>query len=265
MYKKIITIMLFIFLFVFFQCISLYPAYFLNIHHEYIVESYDNYKVDYLTINENKTKFVYFENKKECPFVVYYHGNNELVDHHVGYFTQATKQNCIRVLLVEYNGYGSTDGFPSLESTLNNTIYWLKENNLENEKINVWGRSIGSAHAYHFLENFPHKVDNVIVHAGFLSPLNFFTENKKLVDILENFLLVNYNVEHKISNLTKNKDISVILFHGEKDHMFSVDVPNMVSELFNENNIKTSVYLYNGGHNLIPNNIFEIVNKKLNK
>lgn len=265
MYKKITAITLYVFLFVFFQLISLYPAYFLNIHHEDVVENYANYRVDYLTINNNKTKFIYFENKKECPFIIYYHGNNELVDHHVGYFTQVTKQNCLRVLLVEYNGYGNTDGFPSLDSTLENTIYWLKENNLENEKINVWGRSIGSAHAYHFLENFPNKVDNVIIHAGFISPLNFFTENKKIVDILEFFMLVNYNVENKISKLTKNKDINLIIFHGEKDHMFSMNVPNKVSELFSSHDIETSVYFYNGGHNVIPSNMSEVVNQKLNK
>ena len=265
MFKKIFLIFISVSAFVFFQLVSLYPAYFLNIHAEEFTDSKNNYRVDYLNINNKKVKFVFFDNKKECPLIIYYHGNNELVDHHVEYFSEFVKENCVRALLVEYNGYGSSDGFPSLKETTENTMYWLKLNELNNERLNVWGRSIGSAHAYNFLSKYPDKIDNIIIHAGFLTPLNFFTDNKNIINILENFMVVNYNVEDKISELTKNKNINLIIFHGTKDHMFSEQVPKHIATLFETHQIKSKVYLYEGGHNIIPSNMYDIVGKLVNE
>jgi esterase/lipase superfamily enzyme len=239
-------------IFIFIQMFSLYPAYFLPLLDESIFESTHNYDVNYINIDNKNVKFISFNKNKGCPLIVYYHGNNELVDHHVGYFNYLTTEFCLNAVLIEYNGYGNSEGFPSVESSAKNTKYWLDKNYSGEEDLIIWGRSIGSAHAFNFLENYPSFVDKVIIHAGFNDPSNVLTDNDILVSILEPLSIVNYNVESKIENLVKNKDLQLLIFHGDNDHLFSTRVPEKLHSIFSEKGILSKVHIYNGGHNLIP-------------
>lgn len=83
-----------------------------------------------------------------APAVVFVHGNGELIDHFVALSTPA-RQMGYAVLLVEYPGYGRSEGSPSRRSLLRTheqAYDWLVgRGDIDAERVVVFGRSMGGA------------------------------------------------------------------------------------------------------------------------
>ena len=80
------------------------------------------------------------------PAVVYAHGNGELIDHHTQWITAYTDLG-VSVLLVEYRGYGRSDGSPT-QAAITNDFGWaykqlLFRPEVDPSRIIFHGRSIG--------------------------------------------------------------------------------------------------------------------------
>lgn len=255
-----IVLIIFFFGFLYFiQLQALYPAY-TNKLQEKITES-ENSIIKYEILNEKKVKTIFIEGKEDKPLIIYFHGNYELIDNYVYTFETINKDTQINILLIEYNGYGNSEGVPSLKSTNKNIIEWLSKNKKEFNKYIVWGRSIGSIHAYDFALNNPTYADKLIIQSGFLSPINAITNNDTLSNILKNIMFFDYEAKEKIKKIVENKNIkNALIIHGKQDELFNIKYAKQTYNIFKETNIKTEKEFFEGNHNT-----FKINKEKLYK
>lgn len=235
--------------FVLFQYTSLYPVLFSN-KEPFIKESKD-IQVNYLTVEGNKIKTIYIEGKKEYPVVIYFHGNHELIDHNVIYLKNMLHKDGIGVLLVEYNGYGNSEGLPTLKRTNKAVLDALSFYKLNDKDIVVFGRSIGTAHAYDFVFNHSEIVSKLIILSGFISPVNIIETDHGRASKLDLLMFFNYNMENKIKDYTATKNIDTLLLHGKNDGMFNVDVVPHMADILNKKRFITETIIFNGTHNNI--------------
>lgn len=85
-------------------------------------------------------------NEKKGPVLIFAHGNAELIEHWPEFFLPLT-QSGIGVYLVEYPGYGRSEGIPS-EKTIVETFvtaydYIIKNPDVDPARVVFFGRSIG--------------------------------------------------------------------------------------------------------------------------
>lgn len=249
---KSIVIKLIIFTVIFFtyQYISLYPALTNDINYEkYKITKYQDVKIKYFNIENNNIKTIFKDNGVDKPLVIYFHGNYELIDMNVKLLNNLFNDKA-SYLMVEYNGYGNSEGFPSLNNTNNALSFVLNKYNLNKRKLTVIGRSIGSAHAIDYVSKNSKKVEKLVLISSFISPVNIISNDKKVYDILDKLMFFNYNLKNKVDNI-KNKDIEVLLMHGKKDNMFPVNLVNDIQEIFKNKKIISHKLIVEGNHNTI--------------
>jgi predicted esterase len=246
----IYSVLLMLFLFCY-QYFSLYPV--LLTSQEFAIKSdlKNNILINYLNVDDKKVKTIYIEGKADLPVVIYFHGNNELIDHNAYYLKDILGREGIGILMVEYNGYGSSDGFPSLEGTNNALLKALDYYKLNDKEKIVWGRSIGSAHAFDFTFKYPEKVDKLMILSGFVSPLNIFVLDEDYVHYLDYLMFFDYNVKKKIKKYKNPNKIEVFLMHGEDDALFGVGATHQLEDILSKNNFKTKKLIFAGTHNIV--------------
>lgn len=252
MKKNIISIISITFFFIsmlfLIQYGSLYPAYFYGIPEKLNESENSNIKYEYL--NNKKIKTIFLKGDSNKPVIIFFHGNYELIGNNYNYFEKINKKTKFNILMVEYNGYGNSEGYPSLKSTNKSIIEWLEKNQKFKEYI-IWGKSIGSAHAYDFAMNNPIYSNKLIIQSGFLSPLNAITNNEKEAKLLSYLMFFDYEAKNKINEIIKNNNIkNILIIHGKEDLLFNIKYANETYNIF-ENKINTKKMFVNGGHNNI--------------
>jgi pimeloyl-ACP methyl ester carboxylesterase len=93
-----------------------------------------------------------------APLVIYFGGNAEEVSWMLGETNAA--QN-VAWLLVDYRGYGASEGSPSEQALLSDALLWYDRFSPQAKKIIVFGRSLGSGVAVQLAAE--RKVDAVIL------------------------------------------------------------------------------------------------------
>lgn len=230
------------------QYSSLYPAYFYGIS-ETLKES-ENSNIKYEYLNNKKVKTIFIEGNLNKPIIIFFHGNYELIDNNYDYFKEINEKTKFNVLMIEYNGYGNSEGYPSLKSTNKSIIEWLEKKQKFKEYI-IWGKSIGSAHAYDFAMNNPIYSDKLIIQSGFLSPLNAITNNEKKAKALSYLMFFNYEAKNKINKIIKNNNTkNLLIIHGIEDELFNIKYAEETYNIF-KNKINTQKMFINGEHNNI--------------
>lgn len=133
-------------------------------------------------------------------------------------------------LLIDYPGYGKSEGYASIESIRGSADEALNalaahlgvtEDQIE-PRLNVIGHSLGSAVALDFATR--HPVQRVVAIAPFTS---LREEATTLVGgLLSNLLIENYDNRSRLAELTKRSaSLRVALFHGTNDQ----DIPIRMS------------------------------------
>jgi uncharacterized protein len=82
----------------------------------------------------------------KCPVILFAHGNGELIEHWPEFFLPLTHSG-IGVYLVEYPGYGRSEGLPSQKTILETFIaahdHIVDYPNVDPDRVVLFGRSIG--------------------------------------------------------------------------------------------------------------------------
>ncbi|MBI5814762.1 MAG: alpha/beta hydrolase [Nitrospinae bacterium] len=116
--------------------------------------------------------------KEAAGYVVFFHGNAENVSHRVG-FAKALAPLKANILLVDYRGYGISEGTPSIEGVAQDAVAaleWLHvKHKVPLDRIVLWGFSLGGAAALAVAEKYP-AVAGVVVESSFISLRTFATE-----------------------------------------------------------------------------------------
>jgi pimeloyl-ACP methyl ester carboxylesterase len=158
------------------------------------------------------------------------------------------------VLMVDYPGYGLSEGNPTEQNmydAVNGGLSWLKSKGLTNDRLVMFGFSLGSAPVCEVGgngSNFTMQPSKIILEAPFASA------EKMIQDASVLAFPGSYFVNVKIDNAEEIKKVNVPLLwiHGEADTFLAIDKHGEV--VFNNyaGPLKTAVRVSGGDHEDTP-------------
>ncbi|KAK9738540.1 Serine aminopeptidase, S33 [Popillia japonica] len=193
------------------------------------------------------------ERQRQSPTIVFFHGNAGNMGHRL--------QNCVglyhnlhcNILLVEYRGYGLSEGTPSEEGLYMDARasidYLYSRNDINHSEIIVFGRSLGGAVAIDLASRaeYAEKIWCLVVE-------NTFTSIPDMAKVLLQWRLLNYLplicYKNKFISLYKviHLRIPTLFISGMADTLVP---PRMMTELHNRcaSSKKQLLKLNSGTHN----------------
>ncbi len=172
------------------------------------------------------------------PFVIFFHGNGELVDDLSPELEQLRQMDC-GLLLVEYPGYGHSSGRPhqrSLEETaLSAYDALIQRPEVDVSRIVAFGVSLGSAPALTLAVNRPIRA---LILAAPLTSLRPFGYRR----LFPSFLL--HDTFDNI-DLIKGYEGPMLVLHGQHDEI----IPFSHGQRLSRASVKSKLALLNAGHN----------------
>jgi pimeloyl-ACP methyl ester carboxylesterase len=107
---------------------------------------------------------------RDAKTVVYFHGNGEIVADCVDLFAESFARVGLNVFFAEYRGYGMSTGRPALVEMLADVPRMIQALGIPEEKLILFGRSVGSIYALHATSHFP-NVAGLVIESGVADPL----------------------------------------------------------------------------------------------
>lgn len=112
----------------------------------------------------------YHEADPAAPTVVHFHGNGEVVaDYLDGFLGLVNRMDC-NCFFAEFRGYGGSTGSPQFGKMLEDVLPTIKAPGCAEEKIILFGRSVGSLFAIKAAELFP-NVAGMILESAIADPI----------------------------------------------------------------------------------------------
>ena len=161
----------------------------------------------------------FYEKDKGWPWILYFHGNGEVVSDYDEIAPLYHRQQ-INLILADYRGYGASGGSPTFthlikdgHKILETVIETLQERNL-NKGLWVMGRSMGSVVALDLARHFPDKIKGLIIESGFAS----------VTRLIKHLGLPSRGIDLRAieeERLTMIREISLpaLIIHGEEDNL----------------------------------------------
>ncbi|KAJ6232400.1 protein abhd13 [Anaeramoeba flamelloides] len=217
------------------------------------------------TVDNVKLHSWLFVKKKEFPTVLFLHGNAGNIGHRLDNL-KGLLDNCnLNVFIVEYRGYGKSDGVPNEPGVKCDTQaayeYLLQCDQIDSSKILIFGRSLGGClAAYLAAANADDKnLKGIILE-------NTFTSIKDLAyHILPITKYVQFLFRLKLDtlNMIPNTTVPILFLSGQKDHLVK---PEMMTQLYKKApfNKNTKIMRFKDGtHNEMPylNGYYPTLNK----
>jgi pimeloyl-ACP methyl ester carboxylesterase len=174
------------------------------------------------------------------PLMIIAHGNGDVIDKWVN-ITTYLRENGIAVLLVEYPGYGRSEGNPNQDDI---TEVFVKsydiitnKQEVDKSKIIFLGQSIGGG-AICALANIRTSAAMILIST--FTSINIFASQ---------YFLPKFLVKDKFDNLSvvSNYNEPILLVHGKKDKLIPVNEAYKLNEAAPNSELR----ILNGGHNTI--------------
>jgi fermentation-respiration switch protein FrsA (DUF1100 family) len=168
-----------------------------------------------ISTQDNEMLEGFWLNNQAEKTVLFFHGNAGNISHRLGqlFFFQKLKVNA---LMIDYRGYGKSTGTIQSENDLyldgQAGLKFLEEKGISNEKIFLWGESLGTGIALELAQK--KNFSGVILEAPFLS-------FEKIAQKLYWFFPVKYLLRYEFMNEEKIKHISspILFFHSPEDEV----------------------------------------------
>lgn len=229
---------------------------------DYLVPNSDIHMLNYSIKDEGKSLniaaiFVGNINKISSDTVILYcHGNKDHMDHYwprQKLLSHLGEQGRFGVLMFDYPGYGLSEGSPTEENmyaATNGAMKWLKENGLTNDRLIVYGYSLGSAPATKSVGDSPFvmKPSKLILEAPFASS-EVMVQDAALLN-----MPASYFVNTKIDNAEQIKKCNVPLYwlHGVNDDFLSIETHGRIVYKNHNKTWKQKSEVLGAGHNDVP-------------
>lgn len=161
----------------------------------------------------------------DAPTVVMFHGNGETIFHGLTMGAELHRRGR-GVLLVEYRGYGTQFGEPPTEAMLYEdgeaAIAWLVTQGVANDKLHVFGWSLGSGVAAEMAYRG---------HGSKLVLISPFTSITNMGKRFAPFLPVSLLMSHKLDTIGKAPSIqqSALVLHGDADELIPIEMGEKVA------------------------------------
>ena len=178
---------------------------------------------------------------QRVPAVIFGHGNGELID----FWPEELKklsQLGIGVLLVEYPGYGRSDGSPSQQSITRTFIaaydMLVSRDDVDSDRIILLGRSLGGGAVCALAPNRPSTA---------LILMSTFTSVKAFT---ARYLAPKFLVRDPFDNLSVVKDYPgpILIVHGRHDEV----IPFSHAKNLHKAAKNSKLVVYDSGHNDCP-------------
>jgi len=167
--------------------------------------------------NGEKINALHFKQKGGDRVILYFHGNSgnlSVWGSNAGYFLD----HGYDVFMIDYRGYGKSDGVPTEEALFQDGIlaYKTVSKNYKADSITIYGRSLGSAVACHVASK---KEINCLI---LESPLSSIED---VVNVKYPYLYIPYGPVYNFSNKQALTKINhpVYIFHGTQDEVIPLE------------------------------------------
>jgi hypothetical protein len=164
-------------------------------------ENIENIKINTQDGNMLSGWLVKSSKLKKSPLVIYFGGNAEEVSHMI---RESDKFNEWSLSLINYRGYGLSSGRPSEINLFDDAAaiydYYARREDIDNKKIVVMGRSLGSGVAVYLGTNRP--VEGVILVTPYDSMTNLARSNYP-------FLPVSLILKHRFDSISRAQEIRI--------------------------------------------------------
>lgn len=164
----------------------------------------------------------FYENGKDSPNILFFHGNGEIVADYDD-IAQLFLKNGINLLAVDYRGYGQSSGVPTVTNMMRDAhvIFefarkWLDDHRFTGSFI-VMGRSLGSASALELAANYRERIDGLIVESGFA----FIGPLLQLMGMNLQFLGLSESEGPRNLDKIRSFDRPTLIIHAEFDQIIS--------------------------------------------
>lgn len=156
--------------------------------------------------------------------VVVFHGNGESVFDEL-YLAEWLHGQGMGAMLVEYRGYGVTQGPPSEKKIYEDaeaSLRWLHERGIDRERITLWGYSLGSGVAVEMAKRG---------HGARIVLLAAYTSIVDVGKRFAPFLPIRLLLDDTFDTIDKCKDVRVpaLVIHGERDELVPVAMGERVA------------------------------------
>lgn len=163
---------------------------------------------------------LYPTNAPTAPAILFFHGNGEIAadyDNIAPFFGQLG----VNFLAIDYRGYGSSDGTPTVSNTVQDamTVFAalggiFDSQGLSPERVYVMGRSLGSVSAIEIALQAGDKIAGLIIESGFADSLPLLARLGFPVTALDPEM-------DEIGNGSKMTQIKTktLIIHGEEDFL----------------------------------------------
>ena len=234
------------------------------ISERYFFPRYETFENPYFVeCNGIKLACYYQNNHPKAKTVIYFHGNGETVADYLDFFPLLFDQAGYNLLLFEFRGYGMSTGKPALVKMLADVECVIKKMNISQNKIILYGRSVGSLYAIHAASIFPNAYALILesgiadIEERIMIRLSSPTEINSSSEELKQEFEKHFNSKNKLSAF---KGKSLIL-HTVNDQLVSVSHGKKLHEYLNQ---PKSIHLFErGDHNTIftanQNEYFQIL------
>ena len=200
-------------------------------------------KLIFIPSGESYIPCLFYRMPKSPNFLIYFHGNSEHIFQIEHYGLDFRSHLGFNVIIVEYPGYSIYEydkPDPNLIFENSLIVYdWVtKKFNVENDKIFVCGRSLGTSPAIYLASH--KKVQALFLISAFTS-INDIGSDHNISLFLEDIF--------KSYKYIKTVNCYTLLIHGEKDKLINYSHSEKLKEELEKNNRKIKVEIHNGKDN----------------
>ncbi|MGI6434475.1 MAG: alpha/beta hydrolase [Syntrophomonadaceae bacterium] len=174
---------------------------------------------DYFVTVEDGTRLAcrFYEADPTWPWMLYFHGNGEVASDYddIAPFYQLSR---INLVVVDYRGYGLSEGRPSVSNLLTDARQVLQAVKGEagkrdaDPKLWVMGRSMGSIAALSLAHHDHQELQGLIIESGFASVTRLITHLGLMAPNLELKA-----IEEACLKMIKDIYLPALILHGDRD------------------------------------------------
>lgn len=190
--------------------------------------------------------------------ILYCHGNRDHMDFYwprQKLYSHLGNLGRFGVLMIDYPGYGMSSGKPTEQNmydAVDGAMNWLKDNGLTNDRLVMFGFSLGSAPVCKVAgeKNFSMNPSKIILEAPFASS-EVMVQDAALLNMPASYFV---NVEIANAEQIKSVDVPFLWMHGTNDDFLSISTHGqVVYDNYNPNgDFKEAVKVIGAGHETVP-------------
>jgi pimeloyl-ACP methyl ester carboxylesterase len=186
--------------------------------------------------------------------IMYCHGNAANMDEYwdrAELLANIGHKNRFGVLMIDYRGYGMSDGIPSEEglyTDVNTALIWLKNNGLSDERLIMYGFSMGTAPATELTAN-----PTVLRPAKLILEAPFASAAKMAQDAAGISMPSSYYTDLKIDNAEEIKKVQqpFLWLHGTDDSFLKIAHGEIIARNY-AGVYKSENRITGGAHSNVP-------------